>query len=300
MINTCHICNSNTVPFLNKDGYSLYKCSKCNLVYINPLPKPDFLKRDVYSKESGYQGNKAKDLTKTKPDKKTRDILNYLEKNNIKGNLLDVGCSNGEFMYHAYKRGFEVHGVELNSGTADIGIKHGLKIFKGILNDAKYEDKFFDVIFLGDVIEHVLSPKEFMKECDRILKPNGRVIISTPNLDCTWAKITIALDKVFKIPCSSVTPPYHTFQFSENNLDLLLSSLNFSKTSIWFYKPPRLMYELGSLHLLKRFKNNRNIPNLSFMIFAFAIYSLLYIMTVYTRFVRRNDFSMVAVYTKNE
>jgi SAM-dependent methyltransferase len=151
---------------------------------------------------------------------------------------------------------------------------------------------------LGDVIEHVLSPKDFVNECKKILKKGGIIIISTPNLGCAWARTTLCLSKTFGIPWSSVTPPYHTYQFSENNLDKLMLEENFSKTTSWFYKPPRLMYELGSMHLLKQFKNNKSPKNLFKMLFGFALYTISYVFVVGTRKFRKSDFSMICVYGK--
>jgi len=283
---------------MNKDGYDLYKCSNCELVYMNPLPLQTFLNKEVYSLESGYQGNKENDLSKTFPNKKTKDILKFLGKNKIKGRILDVGCSNGEFLYHAKKRGFEAYGVELNSRTASIALKNGLNVFKGLLHEARFENDFFDIIFLGDIIEHVLSPRDFLHECKRILKNSGTIIISTPNLDCAWAKTTIFFYKTLGIPCSSVTPPHHTFQFSGKNLDMLMMQTGFIYTNKWFYKQPRLMYELGSLHLLKKYKANKNIKNLVFMIFSFILYTLSYFAVASTRSFRRKDFGMLSIYKK--
>ena len=300
MKNLCHICNNETSYLLAKDNFPLFKCSGCGLVYMNPLPQQNFLNKDIYSAKSGYQSNKIKDLFKAIPDKKTNDILDFLTKNNIKGRLLDVGCSSGEFLYHAKKRGFDPYGVELNKRTADIAIQNGLNVFNGLLTDIKYKYDFFDVIFLGDIIEHVLSPRDFVLECKRILKPQGLILISTPNLDCLWSKFTFLLNKVFRIPWSSVTPPYHTFQFSENNLDLLMFQNKFSKVKIWFNRPPRLMYELGSLHLLKRYRNKKTFLNLFFLLFSSSIYAVSYFFVVGTRLLRRSDFSMVSIYKKNE
>lgn|SRR5574343_381592 len=302
MNNSCHICNNNTKYFMNKDGFILFKCTSCDLVYMNPLPEQNYLKDEVYSFESGYQSNKPKDLNKTKETTKTKDILDFLERNfaSVKNKkLLDVGCSNGEFIFHARNRGFEVSGVELNKRTADIAINHKLNVFNGLLNDAKYPNNNFDIIFLGDIIEHVLSPRDFIKECSRILKVNGLIVISTPNLDCLWSKSTLCLYKTFGIPWSSVTPPHHTFQFSIGNLDKFMSQFNMNKIKSWYYKPPRLMYELGSLHLLKKYKKERSLGNLLYMLFSFSIYPVNYAFSLISRIFARKDFSMIAVYKKS-
>lgn len=304
MNNQCHICNKDTKYFMNKDGFILFKCTSCDLVYMNPLPEQNYLKDEVYSFESGYQSNKPKDLYKTKETKKTKDILNFLDKSfdsSLKNKrILDVGCSNGEFIFHAKNRGFEVCGVELNKRTADIANNHKLNVFNGLLNDANYPDNYFDAIFLGDIIEHVLSPRDFIAECNRILKINGFIIISTPNLDCLWSKSTLLLYKYFNIPWSSVTPPHHTFQFSISNLDNFMSQFKMSKINSWYYKPPRLMYELGSLHLLKKYKKERSYIGLLFMIFSFGIYSIVYTISLFTRIFIKRDFSMIAVYKKSK
>ena len=300
MNDNCHICKSKSSFFMNKDGFVLYRCPSCHLVFMNPLPEQSFLNTDIYSIESGYQSNKAKDLSVTVPVKKTKDILNFLQKINLGKKILDVGCSNGEFLYHAKKSGFESFGVELNKRTADIAVSNGIRVFNGLLQNAGFENNFFDVIFLGDIIEHVLSPRDFIKECNRLIHKNGIIIISTPNLDCLWSRFTLMLFKIFGIPWSSVTPPYHTFQFSENNLDILMSEQGFKKEISWFYKPPRLMYELGSLHLLKKYKNQKTIKNLFFMLYAFSAYSITYLFVVCTGFFRRKDFSMISIYKKNE
>jgi 2-polyprenyl-3-methyl-5-hydroxy-6-metoxy-1,4-benzoquinol methylase len=281
---------------MHKDGFSMFKCPNCELVYINPAPQQNFLNEKVYSFESGYQANKQKDLSKIPIDKKTKEIMSFLVKSGVKGKLLDVGCSNGEFLFQAKKNGFESYGVELNRRTADIANSNGLNVFNGLLSDAKFEDNFFDVIFMGDLIEHVLSPDDLLLECKRILKKNGLLIISTPNLDCLWARTTLLLYKLFRIPWSSVTPPFHTFQFSEKNLNTLLDKRGFQNISTWFYKPPRLLYEIGSLHLVKRYKRDKKILTLFYMLFSFSLYVILYFLVVSTRFLRRTDFSMVSVY----
>lgn len=135
-------------------------------------------------------------------------------------------------MYLAEKRGVRTSGVELNKRTADIAISNGLNVFNGFLEEAKFKNKCFSAVVLGDVIEHDRDPRSLILECERILEDGGILIISTPNLDCFWPKATFILFKLFKIPWSSVTPPYHLYQFSRNNLDLLLTSKKFKNINM--------------------------------------------------------------------
>ncbi len=297
----CIICNIKSEFLMKKDGFDLYKCNSCSLVFVYPQPKPEFLKDEVYSYESGYQSNKKGNYGEY-PDIKTERIIEIIKNKFDSGKLLDVGCSSGEFMYFARKRGFDTYGIELNRRTAEIAKANNPNVYNGFLHDIKFDNEFFDIIFLGDIIEHVNSPHDFINECKRILKKNGLIVISTPNLDCIWSKSTFILYRLFNIPWSSVTPPYHLFQFSIANLDLFMEHKGFDNIKEIFLKPPRLAYELGSLHLLKRYKKNKNIKDLLFMIFSFSIYTLLYgfdkLIKPLNRLFNEKDFSMIVFYLK--
>ncbi|MAG12672.1 hypothetical protein CL630_02550 [bacterium] len=289
----CHVCGKITEYFLEKDGYSYQKCSFCGLVFVDPQPDDEYLDKEIYSEKSGYQGHKKKDLSKTKESPHARRILNFLEKKSVVGNLLDVGCSSGEFLYHAKQRGFNTCGVELNERTASIAQGNGLNVIQGELKDAHYDDDFFDTIFLGDIIEHVQDPLGLLKECYRILKPEGVLIVSTPNLDSFWAKKTFLLHKFFKMPWSVLTPPHHLYQFSKNNLEMLLRETGFGSCEWWYERPPTLKYELGSLHLWGKFKRNRTFKNFFMLIFTFGTYTKLYGLNfLLTPFLNKN-FGMV-------
>jgi len=291
----CHICQSKTSFFLSKDGYDFKECPQCGLIFVDPQPDQKFLAEEVYSKKSGYQKHKVKDLSKTKPDRIRKKILRDIRVLKPNGQLLDVGCSSGEFLYHAKDAGFDVCGVELNSGTADVARTNGLDVRTGTLEDAHFPSASFDIVFLGDIIEHVPDPRAFINESARILKPDGIMVIVTPNLDSRWAKTGRILYLWFNIPWSSLTPPYHLFQFSISNLETLLRGIGFEIKESWFHSPPTLKYELGSLHLWGKYKRERSLRNFLFMLFAFIVYTKLYILNRLISPFSKNDFGMVVL-----
>ncbi len=291
----CHICGSTSSFLMNKEEYPLYKCPKCGLVFLYPMLDESYLKDEVYSAKSGYQGNKKGDLHESMlPDRFDR-ILNFIGNAKDK-KILDVGASNGEFLYLARKNGLDVYGVEINPKTANAGIRAGLNIFIGFLNDAKYPDNFFDYIHLGDLIEHVSDPRSILKECRRVLKSDGRLIIRTPNLDCSWARITFIFYRLFGTPWSVVTPPHHVYQFSFSNLNLLANQNDLIAEHYWFEKPPPLMYELGSLHLIRRYKKSRKLSDLIFAYFSFGLYAIFHFMDSLLTPFKKKDNSMTLIY----
>lgn len=289
----CHVCGREAVFLLEKDGSPMFECPGCRLVFTHPQPSLDFLAGEVYSEKSGYQKHKERNLEKTKPDKIRKRILRDLMRRKSGGRLLDVGCSNGEFLYHAGKAGFDVCGVELNPRTADIARANGLNVKSGTLGGAHFSDGEFDVVFLGDIIEHVPDPRAFLKESARILANDGVLVIVTPNLDSRWARLGRALYRLFGIPWSSLTPPHHLFQFSIRNLEMLLEEAHFGVKERWFHRPPTLKYELGSLHLWGRVKREKTPEAFLFMLFAFTAYTVLYALDVALPPFSKQDFGMV-------
>lgn len=293
----CHICSSESKFLLQKDGFDLYKCLKCDLVFVWPQPSPETLARDYYSEKSGYQNNRAEDILKVSETKRAKKVFEFFKNNKPNGKILDVGCSGGHFMYWAQKRGFNPSGVELNKKTANSAVSYGFEVYNGFLKDAPFEKGGFDIVFLGEIIEHVNDPRELITDALKFLKQDGLIVITTPNIDCFWSKTTFWLYKVFKIPWSSVTPPYHLFQFNSNNLDVLLGKENLKLISESYLLMTRLKYELGMLHLLKKFKNSKKIIDFIFMIFAFASYIFIYILNIISWIFRKKDFNVIKIYT---
>ncbi|HBD25126.1 MAG: hypothetical protein A2566_02180 [Candidatus Zambryskibacteria bacterium RIFOXYD1_FULL_40_13] len=291
----CIVCKTKADFFLIKDDFNFYKCSQCGLVFVYPQPSKETIANDIYSEKSGYQGNKSKTLVGTIPTLKQEKVLNWLSKQK-KGKLLDIGCSNGEFMWLVKSLGFDVVGVELNKRTADIARVNGLNVFSGFLEEANFPPASFDYIYMGDLIEHVSDPVALVKEVRKLLQPNGQVVIVTPNLDCFWSKSTFLLHKWFGIPWSSLTPPHHLFQFSTGNLNLLLSQEGFGLLLNMYDRPPRLLYELGSLHLLKQVKIKKTIFSLVFMIISFILYVLLYLFDYILNPLLSKNNSVIAMY----
>lgn len=97
------------------------------------------------------------------------------------GRLLDIGCGYGFFLDAAKERGWEEYGCELGKNHFLFAAKNHPRVFNRELADCRFPENFFDVITLYDVLEHLASPSAFIKIVHKILKPDGRLVISTPN-----------------------------------------------------------------------------------------------------------------------
>ncbi len=100
--------------------------------------------------------------------------------------FLEVGCSYGGILKKVSNSGVEIcHAVEPNKIDADFVSRNNKKskIFNSTLEDAKLPDTYYDVVVSIEVLEHVVSPRIFLKKCFDVLSDNGFIHIEVPNHD---------------------------------------------------------------------------------------------------------------------
>ena len=107
-----------------------------------------------------------------------------------RGHLLDVGCGSGAFLQTMRELGWHVHGVEPDAAAARVAREHyGLDISCGTLEEAALAAEQFDAITMRHVIEHLPDPVTTLRECRRLLKPSGRLIVTTPNVESLGRRV---------------------------------------------------------------------------------------------------------------
>lgn len=114
--------------------------------------------------------------------------INHFKKYSIKSVgtpfLLDIGCGDGQISeLIAKSTKFKVFGVDLSSQNVTRCTKRGIACTQSNLDKKlPYKSGYFDFVFAGEVIEHLFDTNKFLKEINRVLKPGGVLIITTPNL----------------------------------------------------------------------------------------------------------------------
>jgi 2-polyprenyl-3-methyl-5-hydroxy-6-metoxy-1,4-benzoquinol methylase len=99
------------------------------------------------------------------------------------GRLLDVGCGSGDTLARMCSYGWLGEGVEIDpKAVENARARHGLTIHLGQLGDLRFPGDSFDAITMKHVIEHVHDPVALFRECLRLLKPGGRLVVVTPNV----------------------------------------------------------------------------------------------------------------------
>ena len=187
------------------------KCKKCGFIYVNPRIQGQYILQGYSegSDETHVGQAKGRELTFAK---NLKLINKYAPK---KGRILDIGTAGGSFLYVAKKDGWEVHGVEPNKWMAQWGKKHyGIEIKPGDIFSNKYPDKYFDVVTLWDVLEHVPDADKTLKEINRILKPGGLLVVNYPDIG-SWIARVLKRKWMFLLSV-------HLYYFTRRTIKLML------------------------------------------------------------------------------
>lgn len=98
-----------------------------------------------------------------------------------RGTVLDLGCGDGHYSNNLKNMGFDVTAADMDSRR--FKFHDTIRFVKCELSDKlDFPDSKFDYVVLLEVVEHLRKPFAVINEVSRILKPNGRLIISTPNI----------------------------------------------------------------------------------------------------------------------
>lgn len=95
--------------------------------------------------------------------------------------VLDVGCGRGDFAKGFKDLGLDTIGIDREIGDSETLKEIEVKSVDFEKDSFPFNSNIFDFVFSKSVIEHLWNPEHFIKECHRVLKPGGRIIIMTPD-----------------------------------------------------------------------------------------------------------------------
>jgi SAM-dependent methyltransferase len=211
----CLLCNSSVVKAVctNFSEFQLAQCQQCGFWFVLPRPSQQVL-------ENVYQGftNQMETLKFSAIKAKNNVSLwrLWLKKYAPSAKrILEIGCSSGHLLFGLKQYGYQVFGCDVSQEAVRLAKKHyDLDIF---LSQFPQENQKagFDVLLLSHLIEHLVSPKDFLKQALQFLKPQGILLLATPNLNSLGFRL-------FGNHYTMVSPPVHLNFFNKKTIRLLL------------------------------------------------------------------------------
>jgi 2-polyprenyl-3-methyl-5-hydroxy-6-metoxy-1,4-benzoquinol methylase len=149
------------------------------------------------------------------------------------GALLEIGCGNGRQLERFRQAGWDVTGLDFDEGAVRTARALGLEVHQGDLFSQSFEGGRFDAIVMSHVIEHVPQPAALLRECWRILKPGGVMIVVTPNAKALG-------HRVYGRHWLGLDPPRHLAVYSADGLRQLVTTAGLQVTTLrtaWVVAP---------------------------------------------------------------
>jgi 2-polyprenyl-3-methyl-5-hydroxy-6-metoxy-1,4-benzoquinol methylase len=176
-----------------RDKYGRHvKCRNCHLIYVNPIERQGKINTD-YSKrkkDAEIYARVGASIARRSRLYATKSQVQLLKKYQNGGNLLDIGCAEGFFLFNASKAGYITKGIELSQDAAAYARgEFDIDVETKPLEELQFSQDYFDVVTLWQVLEHLPYPLMILKEIYRILKPGGLIVVATPNIAGIPAKV---------------------------------------------------------------------------------------------------------------
>jgi SAM-dependent methyltransferase len=203
-----------------KDARPVGRCRRCSLIRTCGVPD-DYM--SLYVEGDRYHSGRAGHLPYR--DRYEHDqaiaalrwprLLSHLR-------LLDVGCANGAFVRQTALQGVSVEGLEPNPGMAKWAAE---RCGRPVHQSWTTVRGRFDIVTYHDVIEHVQDPLSELRRVRRYLRPEGLLVVDTPDADDPrFGELTLGWHHM--------KPQEHLWFFTERHLRWLAGRAGFTVDDI--------------------------------------------------------------------
>lgn len=267
----CIICKAKTElvqheieGYMEGQNFDIYFCKSCNTSFAMPRTIDEEIYNIIYSNSDVIPGYNRyafyahEVLKKKKPldflaEKEAmyyavKEITHSVEKKNFK--ILEVGSGLGYLTYALYKAGYQIKGMDIsrnavNSAQEKFGDHF---ICEDLYEFEKNNNSKWDMVLLTEVIEHIPDPCKFSSTLLKVLKPGGKLVMSTPNKSAFANEIWY-----------TELPPIHLSWFSEESLKALAKEIGGTIAFFDFHQFNKKHLDFSKLKFSKLLKQGESI-----------------------------------------
>jgi SAM-dependent methyltransferase len=238
----CAVCGAESARRKHrKQGVEILVCRDCGLAFW--VPPADFQPKDVYD-SAYFAGGAAAHGYDDYADLESVLRLNFarrlarIPRPRPGARLLDVGAAFGFAVAEARAVGWEATGVEISTAAA-VRAGHTAPGRAVVANALRmpFAASCFDAVTLWDVLEHLPDPHAAIAEVARVLRADGRLVLTTGDVGSLAARLSGRRWHLYTIP-------EHLFFYSRPSLRLLLAAHGFRVES---ERAESSLYTLGYL-----------------------------------------------------
>jgi len=245
----CDLCGADRAePRLRKDEWTIVRCTRCSLVYLDPRPEPEIIERDFdWFRHSPLQTGarrrvespfrrllrrmRGKGLLRRR--RREEVVLGRVREYVPGGRFLDVGCGDGFMVEAMAAAGYEAYGLDISEGA--VAYAHSLgrtTVRKGTIQDAPFPPAHFDVLLLMSYLEHEHFPTAAVTRARDLLRPGGCLFVKVPHYGC-WNR------RLMGRGWSGYFFPQHLYYFTPRTIGALFRKcgLEVLRNGFWDHVP---------------------------------------------------------------
>jgi 2-polyprenyl-3-methyl-5-hydroxy-6-metoxy-1,4-benzoquinol methylase len=225
------------IKITGKDG-NKYELIKHEYGFLQVSPIPNVAELNLYYAQKYYQNPTVATYSLSYSEDELQlqieacKITNQLfevQFPNANKSLYDIGCGEGFFMNGLMNCGWDVYGVDYSIAGIE---KHNPSVLPFVnigdaISDVEaciYSKRRFNLVNLGNVLEHVTDPILLLEKIQKLLLPDGILRIVVPN---DYSQLQELLQQQGSLDYEWVHPPDHLSYFNFDNLPKLLEATGF-------------------------------------------------------------------------
>jgi SAM-dependent methyltransferase len=236
----CALCGGRRFkPRFSCGSFSYVRCTRCGLVQINPQPSggavlnryreghgTEYLAYEL-ANEKNFLALQELGLADAGFGELEEELLRRAAAEGRKAEVLDIGCATGALLGVLRDRGWRCRGIEISPAAEYARRERALEVSGLPLEENRFRNDFFDLVLASHLIEHLNRPADMVREACCILRPGGRLLVTTPNIAGFQARLFGGRWR------SAIFD--HLYLFSRRTLGALLEEAGFTveKTVTW-------------------------------------------------------------------
>lgn len=231
---SCPACGeSKATDAFEKFTFTYRRCTQCSTIYMSPRPSPDVM-GDYYASSENYEYWATHIFPASEASRREKIHKPWLQRvvdfctafGVTRGTLLEVGAGFGTFAAVATESGAfsRVVAVEPTPELAQACRDRGVDVIESRIEDITDEVADVDVVVSFEVFEHLFDPAELLRQCARLLRPGGMLVLSCPNGE--------GFDIAMLGAESLAVDPEHVNLFNPGSLGRLLNANGFDTLDV--------------------------------------------------------------------